>query len=94
MRWIACCVLAAGVGLAISTLMIRHFGGKPSNPNLVELGLTDDLNELAAPSDPEPAVQKVPMASQGAPTNEVIDLFAKPINPAWRSSRLWRSSRT
>ena len=63
-------------------MLIGHFGSKPSNPNLVELGLANDLDELAAPGDPEPAVQKAPIASQGEPTSETIDLFAMPMNPA------------
>jgi hypothetical protein len=54
MRWIACCVLAAGIGLGLSMMLIRHFASQPSDPNLAELGLSDNLDLLTAPDEPEP----------------------------------------
>jgi hypothetical protein len=54
MRRIACCVLAAGIGLGLSMMLIRHFASKPSDPNLAELGLSDNLDLLSAPDEPEP----------------------------------------
>jgi hypothetical protein len=43
MRWIACCLIAAVVGLGLSGILIKHFASKPSDPNLAELGLSDNL---------------------------------------------------
>jgi hypothetical protein len=54
MRWIACCLLVAVVGLGFSTLLVKQFASKPSDPNLAELGLASNLDELAAPDEPEP----------------------------------------
>jgi hypothetical protein len=79
MRWIACCVLAAGVGFGASTMLLKHFGSKPSEPNLVELGLSNDLSELAAPGDPEPVVQRDSNSGKGSPNDELIDLLSKPL---------------
>ena len=82
MRWTACCVLAVGLGVGIGAVMTGHFASKQSDPHLAELGLAENLDELAAPGDPEPAHGNGPIAGSATPSNDVIDLFAKPLNPA------------
>ncbi len=61
MRWIACCLLTGAVGLGISAVLVKHFASKPSDPNLAQLGLDNDLDELAAPDDPEPVTESNPL---------------------------------
>jgi hypothetical protein len=40
-------------GLGISTMLVKHFASKPSDPNLAEIGISSNLEELAAPAEPE-----------------------------------------
>lgn len=63
MRWIACCLLAGVVGLAISTMLVKHFASKPSDPNLAEIGISTNLEELAAPAEPEASSNLMPVPS-------------------------------
>jgi hypothetical protein len=60
MRWIACCLLAGAVGLGISGMLVKHFGSKPSDPNLAQLGLDNNPEELVAPGEPEPVDPPMP----------------------------------
>jgi hypothetical protein len=53
MRWIAGCLLAGVVALGGTTLLVKHFSSKPSDPNLAELGISSSVEELVAPSEPE-----------------------------------------
>ncbi len=76
MRWIACCVLVAGIGLAVSMTLIHKFGSKPTNPNLAEIGLSENLDQLAAPAEPEPVPSAVQSASAALLPPEPIDVLA------------------
>lgn len=53
MRWIACCLLVGVAGLVASTMLVKHFASKPSDPNLAEIGISTNLEDLAAPAEPE-----------------------------------------
>jgi hypothetical protein len=84
MRWIACCLMAVCFGLGVSALLLKHFASRPSDPNLTELGLTGNLDQLAAPGEPQPAAQSGANSSPTQANTEVINLFARPLNPANR----------
>jgi len=78
MRWIACCVLAAGIGLTVSMTLIHKFGSKPTSPNLAEIGLSDNLDQLEAPAEPEPVPAAVQAASATLQPPEEIDVMPVP----------------
>jgi hypothetical protein len=55
MRRIAISLSAVSMALAIGFLLANRFLIKHSDPNLAELGLSSDPQQIAAPEDPEPA---------------------------------------
>ena len=81
MRRIAYCLVAAGVVLSGSLTLMKHFASKPTDPNLAELGLADNVETLTAPDDPTPATQASTDSSLVPNSSEVIDLYAKPLAP-------------
>jgi hypothetical protein len=67
MRWIAYFLCAAGLLVAVTLPILHHLSGNASDPGLAELGISDDLEQLAAPEDPEPAA-----TSGVSPTGSVL----------------------
>ena len=78
MRWIACCALTAVVGLGLSMTLIRHFASKPTDPNLAELGLSANLDQLTAPEEPEAVPAMVQSGCMTLLPPQEIDLLANP----------------
>ena len=71
MRRIAISLSAVGIALAASLFLAKYLLIKPSDPNLAELGLSSDPQQITAPDDPEPA----PATDIGLPANPSIGLL-------------------